>query len=49
MPATDGFFFGSTDYDEYYLDDLRRTFEICESVLDTTDFDKQMVYYCSSW
>lgn len=49
MPAVDGFFFGSTAYNEYYIEDLRRTIEICESALDTTDFDKQMIYYCSSW
>jgi len=25
LPTTSGFFFGSTDYDDYYWDDLRRT------------------------
>ena len=49
LPSTEGFFFGSTDYDEYYLESLRETIEICDRVLETTDFNTQMVYYCSSW
>lgn len=49
LPSTSGFFFGSTDYDEYYLDDIAQTIEIIQKVLDTTDFDKEMVYYVSSW
>ena len=49
LPSTDGFFFGSTDYDQYYLDSLRETIEICDKVLETTDFNTQMLYYCSSW
>ena len=49
LPSTSGFFFGSTDYDEYYLEDIKITIEIIENVLATTDFDTQMIYYVSSW
>ena len=49
LPSTSGFFFGSTDYDEYYVDDIKCTIDIITKVLTTTDFEKQMIYYCSSW
>lgn len=49
LPTTSGFFFGSTDYNEWYVKDIADTIEIIQNVLDTTDFDKQMVYYVSSW
>jgi len=49
LPATSGFFFGSTEYDQWYMDDIDGTIEICQRVLAETDFDKQMVYYISSW
>lgn len=49
LPTTSGFFFGSTDYDEYYMDDIKHTIEVCQNVLETTDFDKEMLYYVSSW
>lgn len=49
LPTTAGFFFGGTDYDEYYIHDLEYTIDICNEVLESTDFEKQMVYYVSSW
>ena len=49
LPSTDGFFFGGTDYDEYYVADIKKTIEIIKNVLETTDFDTQMIYYSSSW
>ena len=49
LPTTSGFFFGSTDYDEYYMDDIKHTIDVCQKVLETTDFEKEMVYYVSSW
>ena len=33
LPTRAGFFFGSTDYDEYYIEDLKQTMEICERVM----------------
>lgn len=47
LPTTSGFFFGSTDYDQYYVEDLRQTQRILTEALaadDTADF-----YYESSW
>ena len=49
LPTQDGFFFGGTDYDEWYIDNLKTTIEIVDKVLATTDFDKEMIYYRSSW
>ena len=49
LPTASGFFFGSTDYDEYYVADIQNTIDIINTVLETTDFDTQMIYYASSW
>lgn len=49
LPSCNGFFFGSTDYDEYYLQDIDYTIEVLEKVLKETDFDRYVVYYHSSW
>jgi len=52
LPTTSGFFFGSTDYDEYYFQDLEDTKTIMESVVndfyngDDREWD---VNYRSSW
>ena len=49
LPSRGGFFFGSTEYDEYYMQDIEDTIEIIKNVLATTDFETQMLAYCSSW
>lgn len=49
LPSTPGFFFGGTDYDEWYVQDIKNTIDIINKVLETTDFDTQMIYYVSSW
>lgn len=49
LPSTSGFFFGGTDYDEYYVRDIKNTIDIITKVLETTDFETQMIYYISSW
>ncbi len=47
LPTTDGFFFGSTDYNEYYMHDIDITIEQLEKVLASpSDFD---FYYEASW
>jgi len=33
LPTTSGFFFGSTDYDEYYMEDILDTIKILEPLL----------------
>lgn len=48
LPTQAGFFFGGTDYDEYYFDDLKRTKKVLESVL-LEDNDSSDFYYRASW
>lgn len=49
LPTQSGFFFGGTDYDSYYMGDIEDTIDIITKVLETTDFNTQMIYYVSSW
>lgn len=49
LPSASGFFFGGTDYDQYYYEDIQHTIDVVNQLLETTDFDTQMIYYVSSW
>lgn len=49
LPTTSGFFFGGTVYDEYYFSGIEETIRIINNVLETTDFEKELVVYQSSW
>lgn len=49
LPSQSGFFFGSTNYDSYYLEDLQNTVEQIDEVLATTDFDKEDLVYYAWW
>jgi len=49
LPATTGFFFGGTDYDEYYYEGLLDTIEAIERILKNPSFDGMDFYYQSSW
>lgn len=46
LPTAEGFFFGGTEYDSYYYDDLRDTKRILEEVLAEDGGD---YYYQASW
>lgn len=49
MPTSEGFFFGSTEYDEWYFETLRNTIEQVKKILATTDFVKEVVEYTEWW
>ena len=49
LPTQEGFFFGGTRYDEYYLENIKDTIEILTKVLDETDFINEAILYTSSW
>ena len=53
LPTQGGFFFGSTNYDNYYIEDLKNTKEILTKILaDINDNYKGFsvsYYYRSSW
>ena len=47
MPVQHGFFFGGTEYDEYYFEELQRTKDILHYILN--DDSSGEYYYSSSW
>ena len=49
LPTGSGFFFGGTDYGDYYIDDLEYTKEIIEKVLNDESLQNYDFFYQSSW
>jgi len=50
LPTAEGFFFGSTGYDQYYLQDIDNTIEILEKELSTDwGIHTPEYYYRASW
>lgn len=48
LPTTDGFFFGSTEYDEWYWNDIENTIKGIDTALETFG-DGWHFHYQSSW
>ena len=46
LPTASGFFFGGTEYDEWYFKDIENTIEVLKEALSDTHAD---YYYSSSW
>ena len=49
LPTQEGFFFGSTNYDQWYLEDIEFTKKEIEKLLDKTNFDEEECIYLASW
>lgn len=49
IPTKGGFFFGSTEYDEYYFDDIEHTLEHIKAILVGIDWEKESLYYSEWW
>lgn len=49
LPTQSGFFFGGTEYDEWYYEDIRRTRDRLQAIIDLLEWDLYEVYYGSSW
>lgn len=50
LPSVNGFFFGSTEYDEMYFEDLRYTKNALEELFkEERSSDTSSFYYHSSW
>jgi hypothetical protein len=49
LPTQAGFFFGETEYDEYYIQDLKDTKQIIEEILQEDPEGKGTYFYQSSW
>lgn len=47
LPAQEGFFFGGTDYDDYYLQDIKDTIKALKKLV--LEDDASGFYYHSSW
>jgi hypothetical protein len=48
LPPTSGFFFGSSEVDEWYMDDLKTTIEMIDFILANTSEDYDF-FYQASW
>ncbi len=48
LPNGEGFFFGSQEYDEYYLEQIKYTREVCEKSLQAIKNGSD-IYYQASW
>jgi hypothetical protein len=54
LPTVGGFFFGSTDYDEYYIEGIKETLNVLEPLLTEIEEANEVgewfdIYYTSSW
>lgn len=47
LPSSEGFFFGNTEYNQYYFDNIQRTIEILDEVLSDETADD--FTYRASW
>lgn len=49
LPTCDGFFFGSTDYDEWYIEDLKKTIKALKPIVDHPELYPGPFIYQASW
>ena len=49
LPTQAGFFFGGTEYDEYYWHDLERTKQILDKAIDLSENHNCGIVYQASW
>ena len=49
LPPVGGFFFGSTDIDQYYWEDIKDTIKQLKRITELPDFEELSFYYQSSW
>lgn len=45
----EGFFFGSTEIDEYYWEQVENTLDKMRGLLNDFDWENERLFYCSSW
>lgn len=49
LPTYDGFFFGSTDYDEWYIDNLKETVKALKPIVDHPERYPDPIIYQAWW
>ncbi len=45
-PTQEGFFYGSTEYDEWYLEDMKHLNEVTTELLSMKDDSAHLTYWC---
>lgn len=49
LAPVEGFFFGGTDIDQYYWDEIKRTIKLLDKITKHKDYSDLSFYYQSSW
>ena len=49
LPTQSGFFFGDTEYDEWYYNKIEYTYDLLKDLLENFDFENNYLIYQSSW
>lgn len=49
LPTTEGFFFGSTEYDDWYFEQIEDTINQLNIILATHNFNDSSLIYYASW
>jgi hypothetical protein len=49
LEPVSGFFFGSTDVDDYYFEDVKDAIDRISKVIEETDWENERVFYRASW
>ncbi len=49
LPPQSGFFFGNTDIDGWYWEDIKNTIKQLDKLVNLSEFDDLSFYYQSSW
>jgi len=49
LPTVGGFFFGSTEYGDYYFSTINDAIKILQEIINTTNFDTEDIIYHASW
>jgi len=49
LPTSQGFFFGSDEYDDWYYNEVEQTIEALQKIIEETDFNNEEIYYWAWW
>ncbi len=49
LPTCEGFFFGNTEYDDFYFYNIEETKKMLDELIKESWFEDSEFYYCSSW
>lgn len=49
LPTQEGFFFGPTEYNEFYYNDIILTLEKVNELLENFDFENEKLFYYAWW